>query len=1245
MCSILNILYLSLFVRNPLRHIIFFSLILGHGIFLSAQCTTGQEPECMCATADTLCSIVDLNGYMNGLDDFQHPDDGPQAFCGRRTETNNPNWFAFIAWCESIEIEVELDDCGSIGRTEGGQIAVYTDCTFQDQVDCESECRGEEDLRVRLRNLIIGKVYHVMIDGCSGVTCDYELEVSPLDCKEELGEWVEPFPGDSVLCIGADEFYEVEDILAAFDYHWFIDGQLQSRTADPEFGKLWDVPGVYELCVDVSNPCIDVSEAPAANCKRIAIGDPDPGNISNDGPYCPRSISDIVITEYQDTVAFDLAIVIVDANDIVIGIHENIDSLEFITSNCGSFIVYSLSYNPTEGVVLPQAGMTYTGTDCSIFCCRETSEIIVFEDNDRPNFQDPPQNISYECLNELETAEELIVQDNCIGDRNIIPDEVGTVDLCNGGPIIRRWSSTDYCGNEEIHEQTVTIEPWPRLAFVDPPMDATISYDEYLVLQIPRLFYTNNATSNCAMEGFSDPVVTSDVTACGGEVKVEYELMDPCVGVVTHTHVLTVEENSTQSEFVVSNCALNATGYINYEKDFLDSLITRGVIVSDIEYYRTQDDLNNGVNPISFPYTNDDEWFQELYADADFGSNCSKVIRIALSIDPLPEIEVIATNETCQGMGDGTINIRVDANGLPFTLISESDTLMDMMISNLQPGDYSFSVIDSLNCKSVESQTIEEGLELFLVKIDTICNDNATPSLIDDDYYQLQLQIDNNKGNNGSYDLFLSQQPLLLGNSYGTEVLMELSTNDDPRVLQVIDVDSDCDLFIDIEPLLSCSPLCEMNLENFIFDCDDNNTPYDPEDDFYVVEFLISALNGGTSYEVLADGDFVDMYTYGEDHQIELAINNPNVNLQFVDNADSDCSVGLVLDDLIACSDSCIIEPMVVSVECQEDDVYSVELIVSGVNVTDSLYILPLDRTGYYGEPIVINNLPTSQADQEWVIYDQINPNCFAEVSLEFSLPFFDLEGIKDLSCNEKEICVRLVQSGTFNIEISWSGTEGVALLENELELCIVEPAIYSVSVVDLSTGCSTSQEFEITSIPEPNGELPDTIYLTSGETYQLVPSLDLGLSTIEEITWLTQADLSCYNCQDPVIQGYTDQDEVILEIITSDSCRLSLRTIIIDVTIPPTRIYIPNVLDPSLNELFMIFNNETIDLIDELSIYDRWGSQVFVQESFIPNDLAKAWDGQVDGKLGEEGVYVYHIVYTEAGRRENLVGTVTLLR
>ena len=86
-----------------------------------SQCDTGSEPECTCETAEVLCSVAELDGFSSTMGSFLHPGDGPSPFCGGGTQTNNPTWFAFIAWCSDITLEVAFENCTTVNNFEGAQ--------------------------------------------------------------------------------------------------------------------------------------------------------------------------------------------------------------------------------------------------------------------------------------------------------------------------------------------------------------------------------------------------------------------------------------------------------------------------------------------------------------------------------------------------------------------------------------------------------------------------------------------------------------------------------------------------------------------------------------------------------------------------------------------------------------------------------------------------------------------------------------------------------------------------------------------------------------------------------------------------------------------------------------------------------------------------------------------------------------------------------------------------------------------
>ncbi|MFZ1678171.1 MAG: gliding motility-associated C-terminal domain-containing protein, partial [Saprospiraceae bacterium] len=95
--------------------------------------------------------------------------------------------------------------------------------------------------------------------------------------------------------------------------------------------------------------------------------------------------------------------------------------------------------------------------------------------------------------------------------------------------------------------------------------------------------------------------------------------------------------------------------------------------------------------------------------------------------------------------------------------------------------------------------------------------------------------------------------------------------------------------------------------------------------------------------------------------------------------------------------------------------------------------------------------------------------------------------------------------------------------------------------------------------------------------------------------------------------------------------------------------LFIPNIFSPDgdhVNDRFMISSGQGIKEIEELSIYDRWGNLVFRQFHFQPDDPSTSWDGILNGKPLNIGVYTYKlIVVFEDNLQETRFGDVTLIR
>ncbi len=93
---------------------------------------------------------------------------------------------------------------------------------------------------------------------------------------------------------------------------------------------------------------------------------------------------------------------------------------------------------------------------------------------------------------------------------------------------------------------------------------------------------------------------------------------------------------------------------------------------------------------------------------------------------------------------------------------------------------------------------------------------------------------------------------------------------------------------------------------------------------------------------------------------------------------------------------------------------------------------------------------------------------------------------------------------------------------------------------------------------------------------------------------------------------------------------------------------YFPNAITPNgdgINDKFTVYGNKKVDNVISMTIYDRWGEELFIEKNFPVNDTHHGWDGFFDGKVMQPGVYVY-VVFVEFidGTVREYVGDLTIL-
>jgi gliding motility-associated-like protein len=193
------------------------------------------------------------------------------------------------------------------------------------------------------------------------------------------------------------------------------------------------------------------------------------------------------------------------------------------------------------------------------------------------------------------------------------------------------------------------------------------------------------------------------------------------------------------------------------------------------------------------------------------------------------------------------------------------------------------------------------------------------------------------------------------------------------------------------------------------------------------------------------------------------------------------------------------------------------------------------------------------------------------------------------------------------------------------------------------NNGCGDTHPLIITEPDDWRIDLPADTTLNYGQAFILKAEISGSPAGLPAIAW---SDGQCPDC---LTRTLALTEQTYLEVVATDdngcvhddAIRLIVR---ID-----RNLYIPNVFSPDgdgINDRFLISADPTIDLIEYLLIFDRWGNAVFHATDFLPNDPAAAWDGTFNGDRMQPAVFAYRVAvrYVD-GRRGVFFGDVTLLR
>mgnify|MGYP000212260369 CR=1 FL=1 len=186
-------------------------------------------------------------------------------------------------------------------------------------------------------------------------------------------------------------------------------------------------------------------------------------------------------------------------------------------------------------------------------------------------------------------------------------------------------------------------------------------------------------------------------------------------------------------------------------------------------------------------------------------------------------------------------------------------------------------------------------------------------------------------------------------------------------------------------------------------------------------------------------------------------------------------------------------------------------------------------------------------------------------------------------------------------------------------------PGQYSLVVQD-ANGCEYEQWLVFPVPVQPVVNLGPEVRLNFGDSHTLRALINLPYYEVDTIIWSPAGTITRTNRPDVVIVRPFTDTEYQVRVINKEGCEATARVI---VRVSDPNLWAPNAISPTKgqgrNDVFLIFAApNTVNKINSLQIYDRWGNLVFRQQNIEPNNPKYGWDGHFRGQPMNPAVFVW---------------------
>ena len=346
--------------------------------------------------------------------------------------------------------------------------------------------------------------------------------------------------------------------------------------------------------------------------------------------------------------------------------------------------------------------------------------------------------------------------------------------------------------------------------------------------------------------------------------------------------------------------------------------------------------------------------------------------------------------------------------------------------------------------------------------------------------------------------------------------------------------------------------------------------------------------------------------------------------LLFVSPACNSCLATAIIEEtqILTCEEDAILD----ATGSSQGEHFSVAWLDESGDTLGNEYIYSADSGGEYKVEIYDSNAGCT-AQETFVVID------------DRDLPSVEIQS-HDALCHEEssgEILLSNLASSTADYEIYLDD----ALITEEIitDLSVGE---YELAIED-AVGCTFDTLITIGSPPPIMLEsLQNQMIVNQGSDLLVELTTNLLPENIDSVIW--DLPISCDNCMEYLLEDVQENLSFQVKIIDNNGCEGLLDFNLLKEY--KLLFYMPNAISLSTNNNNFVVNSSDDEvMIEQMSIYDRWGSQVFLAKNFPVNDPQYGWNGTFKNQDLPVGVYTYIITTIHRDEEVKLAGDITLIR